>query len=359
VYGSFGRTGLPTATTQNATYDAANRILTWNGASASYDLNGNLTEDGTFTYTYNARNQLTTAKQGSTTLGSFIYDGLGRRVQKSISGTITNFVYDGWNVAQEKDSKNKITFNEQEGLSLDQMFSRTPASGSPSYLLSDALGSTVGLADTSGVVGTTYTYEPFGKTTMTGTSSTNPFGFTGRENDSTGSLSLYNYRARSYSPTLQRFLTEDPLGFAGGDWNSYAYGANGPTYVTDPSGLFFPFDWLGSLVEPLVTSARKALTNLASVPVTALRFVGDFAYGFINAVVPAFVALEGTILGVAGPMFVLGVALLEIPGAEPAGATLIVASTSLIYDGWQYAFAGSLVWGTYKGLQNAIRGLQR
>jgi len=37
-------------------------------------------------------------------------------------------------------------------------------------------------------------------------------GFTGRENDSTGTLSLYNYRARAYSPTLHRFLTEDPLG---------------------------------------------------------------------------------------------------------------------------------------------------
>jgi YD repeat-containing protein len=196
---------LAAATIQNATYDAANRILTWNGASASHDLNGNLTGDGTFTYLYNARNQLTTAKQGSTTLGSFVYDGLGRRVQKTISSIISKFVYDGWNTVQEKDSKNKIAFNEQEGLSLDQVFSRTPASGPASFLLTDALGSTVGLADTSGVTGTTYTYEPFGRTTSSGASSTNPFQFTGRESDSTGTLALYNYRARSYSTTLSGF----------------------------------------------------------------------------------------------------------------------------------------------------------
>lgn len=150
VFGTFARTDLPAAAT--GTYDAANRLLTWNGANASHDLNGNLTGDGTFTYMYNARNQLTSAKQGSTTLGSFIYDGIGRRVQKTLSGTITRFVYDGWNVTQEKDSKNKVAANELTGLSLDQVFSRTLVSGAPSYLLTDALGATAALADTSGVV---------------------------------------------------------------------------------------------------------------------------------------------------------------------------------------------------------------
>jgi RHS repeat-associated protein len=146
-------------------------------------------------------------------------------------------VYDGWNTVQEKDSKNKIAFNELEGLSLDQVFSRTPASGTASFLLTDALGSTVGLADTSGVIGATYTYEPFGRTTSSGASSTNPFQFTGRESDSTGTLALYNYRARSYSTTLQRFLTEDPIGFLGGDLNPYGYVKDMPVNEGDPLGL--------------------------------------------------------------------------------------------------------------------------
>ena len=112
-------------------------------------------------------------------------------------------------------------------------FIRTAANG-PQILLFDALGSTVGLLDTNGVLQTEYAYEPFGATTATGTTSTNPFQYTGRENDATG---LYNYRARYYSPTLRRFISEDPLGFFGGDINLYAYVLSSPTNFTDPLGL--------------------------------------------------------------------------------------------------------------------------
>ena len=82
------------------------------------------------------------------------------------------------------------------GLGIDEYFIRTAANGSQ-ILLFDALGSTLGLLDTNGVLQTEYTYEPFGATTATGTASPNPFQYTGRENDATG---LYNYRARYYSP---------------------------------------------------------------------------------------------------------------------------------------------------------------
>lgn len=48
--------------------------------------------------------------------------------------------------------------------------------------LSDALGSTLALTDSSGAINTSYTYEPFGKSTVAGTNA-NPCQFTGREND--------------------------------------------------------------------------------------------------------------------------------------------------------------------------------
>ncbi|MGH7798559.1 MAG: RHS repeat-associated core domain-containing protein [Candidatus Binatia bacterium] len=63
------------------------------------------------------------------------------------------------------------------------------------------------LTDPAGAVQTEYTYEPFGKTAATGVSSSNPFQYTGRENDGTG---LYYHRMRYYSPQLQRFVSEDP-----------------------------------------------------------------------------------------------------------------------------------------------------
>jgi len=64
--------------------------------------------------------------------------------------------------------------------------------------------------------------------------SSNPVQYTGRENEGTG---LYYYRARYYHPGLARFIGEDPIGFAGGDINLYAYALNRPTAFRDPSGL--------------------------------------------------------------------------------------------------------------------------
>jgi RHS repeat-associated protein len=137
-------------------------------------------------------------------------------------------------VQERASNGNSVTANYLTGLRLDQPFLRT-AGSSTSYYLSDALGSIVGLASSTGTVPTSYTYEPYGKTTVSGTANSSFLGFTGRENDSTGTLSLYNFRARAYSPTLHRFLGEDPIGFpAVPDANLYAYVSNNPVGLTDP-----------------------------------------------------------------------------------------------------------------------------
>jgi RHS repeat-associated protein len=91
--------------------------------------------------------------------------------------------------------------------------------------LADGLGSTLALTDNTGTVQTEYTYEPFGTTMVNGAASTNPFQYTGRENDGTG---LYYYRARYYHPELQRFTSQDPIGFGGEDINLYTYVRNDP-----------------------------------------------------------------------------------------------------------------------------------
>ena len=119
------------------------------------------------------------------------------------------------------------------GLGVDETFSRSDASGAR-HLLTDALGSTLALTDGAGAVQTSYSYEPYGKTTVSGTASSNSFEYTGRENDSTG---LYFYRARYYNPGLQRFVSEDPIGLAGGP-NVYAYVQGNPLSYTDPTGQF-------------------------------------------------------------------------------------------------------------------------
>jgi RHS repeat-associated protein len=230
VGGSFARTTIPEAVSV-LTYDAANQLTQQGTSSLSYDANGNLTSDGTRNYVWDARNQLASINGTGVTAG-FQYDAFGRRARKTVNGTTTEFLYDRLNVVQEASGGTPIA-NLLTGLGVDEYFVRTTANG-PQMLLADALGSTVGLLNANGVLQTEYAYEPFGATTATGTANTNPFQYTGRENDATG---LYNYRARYYSPTLRRFISEDPLGFAGGDSNLYTYALSSPTSFTDPLGL--------------------------------------------------------------------------------------------------------------------------
>jgi len=104
---------------------------------------------------------------------------------KTISGTTSNFLYDGLNLVQELSSGGTPTANLLPGLDIDETFTRTDAGGTSTLLL-DALGSTLALADASGTVRTTYSYDPFGATTASGTASTNATQFTGRENDGAG-----------------------------------------------------------------------------------------------------------------------------------------------------------------------------
>ena len=67
----------------------------------TYGANSNLTSDGTNTYTWNARNQLTQISQNGNVQLSFSYDALGRRIAKTVQGTATQYLYDGMNSVQE------------------------------------------------------------------------------------------------------------------------------------------------------------------------------------------------------------------------------------------------------------------
>jgi RHS repeat-associated protein len=233
VWGSYGRTSLPAPTTAAASYNANNQLTSWNGTTISYDLNGNLTGYGSQSFTWNDRNQLSATSAGN---ASFTYDGLGRRLSKTVGGSTTKFLYDGANVVQEQNSSNTGTANLLTGLGIDHTFSRSVVGGATSSLLTDVLGSTIALADVNGAVQTSYTYDPFGVATTSGATNTNSYQFAGRESD--GPTGMDYMRARYYAPGFGRFISEDPLGFPGGpDPNVYGYVSDQPTTVTDPFGL--------------------------------------------------------------------------------------------------------------------------
>ena len=227
--GSLSSTGMPSAVIGNA-FNADNAMTGFNGTTLSYDANGNLTSDGRNAYTWDARNHLTAMSGGST--ASFVYDAFGRRTQKSVNGTSTRFLYDGWNPVQELQG-GTASANLLTGLEIDERFQRTDSGGARS-LLTDILGSTQALMDSAGTIQTSYAYQPFGATTVSGQTNGSVYQFTGREDDATG---LYYHRARYYSSSYQRFVSQDPLGFGGGDANLYAYIGNDPVDWNDPFGL--------------------------------------------------------------------------------------------------------------------------
>lgn len=244
------------------TYNGANQMLTFNTTNIVYDDNGNMTSVtnscGTTTYTWDVRNRLIGISgfkpDCSALTASFQYDALGRRIQKTINGRTITYLYDGLDIVQE--IENGIpSVNYIRTLNIDEPLARVElATNTVRYYHADALGSVIGLSDENGQMVTTYAYDPFGKVSITGEISDNPFQFTGRENDKTG---LYYYRARYYSPELQRFISEDPIGLRGGDGDLYAYVRNNPVNYVDPKGLF-PW-WI---VPPVAVGCTMVYCNV-------------------------------------------------------------------------------------------------
>ena len=315
--GTLARTGLP-QTLSSATYNAANRLTQKGATTLSYDASGNLTNDGVNTYTWDARNQLV-GISGAVS-ASFQYDGLGRRVRRTINGAATDYLYDGTNVDQEQvggtPTANLLTGN------TDEIFSRTEGTNLQS-VLADGLGSTMSLLDSAGAAQTEYTYEPFGNTSTVGAASGNSSQYTGRENDGT---SLYYYRARYYSPTLQRFISEDPMDFAAGETNLYSYVANSPCNYTDPSGHFLVAGCVaGALTSgamDLLSGRKLSLGSLAEGCLMGMLFglAGRALGAGLRALgprLPRILRLPRAPNPGRGPCFIAGTLVQTVDGEKP------------------------------------------
>jgi RHS repeat-associated protein len=241
--GSLAARTLPQALAA-ARHDANHRLAERDGTPLSYDANGNLLHDGTRSYTWDARGRLTEIRQGTATLARYSYDALDRRTRKSIGAAVTQYRYDGGNPVQELNGSGGLRDELLTGLGVDEVLVRTRGTTAYTYLR-DHLGSTLALALDDGTLAARYTYDPHGETTRSGSDGGNPFQYTGRENDGIG---LYYYRPRYYDPRLQRFISEDPIGLAGG-LNTYAYVQSNPLTYVDPLGLMGYPD--GASVRPL------------------------------------------------------------------------------------------------------------
>lgn len=98
-------------------------------------------------------------------------------------------------------------------------------------LYQDQLGGVIGTANSAGTSTAIYSYGPYGEPNI---AIGIRFRYTGQQ--FIGSLNLYYYKARFYSPALGRFLQTDPIGTTD-DLNLYAYVGNNPINRFDLFGL--------------------------------------------------------------------------------------------------------------------------
>ena len=205
------------------------------GASYSYDANGNLTQkvDGadTWTYEWNAENQLKRVTKNGLEQARFAYDPNGRRVEKVAGGITTSYGYDSEDIVRE--IRGAATFKYVHGSGNDEPLAREEGTGPLTYYHADGLGTIVKRTSQVGAVLHEYRYDSWGH--MEAGSAEPGYAFTGREWDP--ETELYYYRARYYDPDVGVFTSEDPAAFPG-TAGAYAYVAGNPVSWRDPTGLW-------------------------------------------------------------------------------------------------------------------------
>ncbi|MGC4068868.1 MAG: RHS repeat-associated core domain-containing protein [Polyangiaceae bacterium] len=227
-----------------ATYDAQDRIQTAGNKTFEFSPHGDLkrTNDGTSTgdLEYDEIGNLISIEISNGTATrklEYVVDGLGRRVGRKDNGVFDRkWLYrDGLRPVAEIDSAGVFThfvYADSQSGAPDFMI----RSGVLYRIIKDHLGSVRLVVNaTTGVIAQSLEYDAFGRVTTNSSPDFQPFGFAGGLYDS--ATGLVRFGARDYAPAMGRWANKDPIGFAGGDTNVYAYVGNNPVNSIDPEGL--------------------------------------------------------------------------------------------------------------------------
>ncbi len=240
---------LPLGTTNYGYNPQKNRLWTAGAYSFVYDNEGQLSNGYSATYTFDYEHRLVTAGTNQ-----YSYDGGGNRVQVVRSGVTTRYIHDAsGNLLAEADGSNNITRYYIYGTGLLAMVTTTNDVYTYHF---NAVGNTIAMTDSSQIMVNKYVYDPFGNVVNYQETVVQPFKFVGQHGVMTEPNGFYYMRARYYDPQVGRFISEDPIGFEGGDVNLFAYVGNNPVMRVDPSGLELriynrpvnggPLSWIGA-----------------------------------------------------------------------------------------------------------------
>jgi RHS repeat-associated protein len=311
--GYVQKTSGTTSLNQTRTASAANEISgisasvgsTW--AAPAYDLAGNMNTipiptnlTSANTATHDAWNRLVSLANGSTTVATYSYDGLNRRVVKGVyvTGTLDHnehaYFNEKWQILEiRKEVSGTINSNPLEQYVWHPYYIDAPVlrdydaitSGSPTryFYAFDANYNVTATTNSSGTPVERYVYSPYGGATfldgrfnVLATQQSqigNSIAYTSRQLDPESGL--YYYRSRYMHSDLGCFSARDPVGYTGSSYSTlYLYADAEPLSHTDPFGLSE-----ATIVVPLAEEAATiaALTGAGAVIMTVI-IVGCVAY---------------------------------------------------------------------------------
>lgn len=251
----------------------------------SYDANGNLTSDltaGIASVSYNLLNlpqSFSIVTEDGSAETRYLYDADGRKLRVTATGSdgATSVTDYSANVVRTDGKVDRILF---EGGYIHN--------GKYHFFFSDHLGSVRAVACEDGSVIQSSAYYPFGKTfgdSPDTCSSSQPYKFNGKEDQSFASVPLLDYGARLLSTRTGRWTTMDPLAEKYYSISPYAYCGNNPVNLIDPDGMWIfiyynnqSYKYENGKLYQYQTSGEKATSYIEITPEE-----GSFVEGIFNA----------------------------------------------------------------------------
>lgn len=304
-------------------------LTSYDGQALTSDTLGNLTNDGTWSYTWQHGRQLAQMSKpngGGTENISFTYDAKGHRIAKerettgSVDGNSYRYAFTAeytylddmltdmkWTEIDESDSSFHFTYDAVGPMSMTFC-------GAEYFYLKNAQGDVTGLVDSSGTQVVAYTYDAWGNILSTTGSMadslgyTNPLRYRGYFYDT--ETGLYYVSSRYYNPRIGRFINTDDVDLLGinGDFaslNLFAYCGNNPVSREDTNGecwISVGIMAVGGLIGAAISAVSSAVTQKALTGTVNWKSVGvAAATGFVSG------AIAASPLGLAGQVIAGGV----------------------------------------------------
>jgi RHS repeat-associated protein len=307
------------------------------------DKDGNLLDDGQRLDYYDALNRLVEVvrKSDGKEIAQYVYDADGRRVESVVMNNgldgqapnaVTTFNYAGADVIQQQDGGGtELQFvygdaglwtldNRSNGVTAAQLndgHTDVASADQRLYYLTDPEGSVYSLVNKANLLREAYQYDPYGRQMVYQAASPgmsinfgdahtytlvvdgfsqlgNPYLYAGYRLDRESNI--YQVGARYYGAAQGRFVSQDPIGDAGGDGNWYRYVSNNPTSGTDPSGLeekptnprMIDYSKLGYMrCAQCHGSANGEFRNLTGFANTRMEDVGALQRGMLALAAPS------------------------------------------------------------------------